>query len=61
VYRPFVKRELPRRVVRELVVLGLGQSGGTVKGLARHLGVAASYRKLLDFVRNNGLLPERNP
>jgi transcriptional regulator with PAS, ATPase and Fis domain len=57
VYRPFQARELPRAVVKELVARGLERSGGTVKALAALLHTEDRYRKLLDFLRNNRLMP----
>jgi len=57
VHRPFIDREIPRSLVRRFVALALEQSGGSVKGLAQHLGEEENYRRLLDFLRNNRLLP----
>jgi transcriptional regulator with GAF, ATPase, and Fis domain len=58
VHRPFVDRELSRPEVRALIAAGLERSGGSVRGLAALLRVEDRYRKLLDFLRNNRLLPE---
>ncbi len=59
VYRPFAARELPRALVQELVALGLARGDGSVRALAATFGVGDRYRKLLDFLRNNRLLPGR--
>jgi transcriptional regulator with GAF, ATPase, and Fis domain len=58
VYEPFMARELPRSVVRELIRRALADSGGSIRALADTLGVPDRYRKLLDFLRNNELLPD---
>ncbi len=57
VWRPFQRRELPRVTVRALVAAGLERSGGSVRRLADLLHTPDRYRKLLDFLRNNDLLP----
>ncbi len=57
VYTPFQEREFSRPLLRLLVKLGLARCDGTVKSLATVLRVEPQYRKLLDFVRNNRLMP----
>ena len=57
VHRPFVARELPRAVLKTLVAQAWDESGGSVKRLASYLHVEDRYRKLLDFLRNNRLMP----
>ncbi len=57
VHRPFVTRELPRAVLKRLVAQAWDESGGSVKRLASYLHVRDRYRKLLDFLRNNRLMP----
>lgn len=57
VHRPFIDRELPRAFVKDLIALGLSNSGGSVKVLAENIHQEHNYRKLLDFLRNNRLLP----
>jgi len=58
VWQPFQDRELPRSAVRELVASGLARAGGSVRDLADLLNTPDRYRKLLDFLRNNDLMPE---
>jgi hypothetical protein len=43
--------------VRALIAMGLERANGSVKDLAALLGEAENYRRLLDFLRNNRLLP----
>jgi two-component system response regulator AtoC len=57
VHGPFVARELPRPVLKALVAAAWEESGGSVKRLASYLHVVDRYRKLLDFLRNNRLMP----
>jgi hypothetical protein len=57
VHRPFIERELTRQLVRELIEVGLQQNEGSVKALANSINEAKNYRRLLDFLRNNRLLP----
>jgi two-component system response regulator AtoC len=57
VYEPFKRHDLPRAAVQEFLALAWGSSGGSVKGLAATLRAADRYRKLVDFLRNNDLLP----
>ena len=57
VHRPFIDRELSRSAVRQFVTIALDRSGGSIKELASLLNEDASYRKLVDFLRNNRLLP----
>lgn len=57
VYRPFMDRELTRSRVRSLIAKGLERADGSVKDLAALLGESDNYRRLLDFLRNNRLLP----
>jgi transcriptional regulator with PAS, ATPase and Fis domain len=56
-HAPFIGRELPRTTLRGIVARGLERSGGSLKELAALLGVGKDYRKLVDFLRNNRLLP----
>jgi DNA-binding NtrC family response regulator len=56
VYAPFQRRELPRAVVKELVSRGLAATGGSIRQLAERWHTGERYRKLLDFLRNNGFL-----
>lgn len=51
VHAPFIRRELPKGVVRHLIALGHREAGGSYKLLARHLRIEAQHKKLLDFVR----------
>jgi len=57
IHQPFIDRELSRTSLREIIARGLELSGGSVKDLATLLGVEKDYRKLVDFLRNNRLLP----
>jgi len=57
VHGPFVERELSRPTVRALIAEGFARGDGSVKSLATLLRVEDRYRKLLDFLRNNRLLP----
>lgn len=57
VHTPFMERELSRSTVRALVECGLERTGGSIKDFAALIGEKSAYRKLLDFLRNNRLLP----
>jgi transcriptional regulator with AAA-type ATPase domain len=63
VWRPFADRRLPKDSVRELVRLAREHVGGatgrpvTTRDVARLFGIEARHKKLLDFLRNNGLRP----
>lgn len=56
VHRPFMERTLERAVVEEVIALAVSRGDGTVRGLAATLRSPDRYRKLLDFLRNSGLL-----
>ena len=55
-HRPYMARELSRERLAEVVELGLRAAGGKVTLLAERWRTEDRYRKLLDFLRNQGFL-----
>jgi transcriptional regulator with GAF, ATPase, and Fis domain len=59
VYRPYMERNLCRKVVRRLVARGLSETRGSYRALLKVFGVAdADYLKFMDFLRHQHLKPE---
>jgi transcriptional regulator with GAF, ATPase, and Fis domain len=60
VHEPFLRRDLNREQVREVIAQGLVHSGGSYKRLLATFGVSSeSYLRFMDFLRHHGLKPSR--
>jgi DNA-binding NtrC family response regulator len=58
VYRPYLRRELSRAEVRDVVARGLTHASGSYKRLLDVFGVdAQDYLKFMDFLRHHQLKP----
>jgi DNA-binding NtrC family response regulator len=58
VYQPFLRRDLNREEVREIVRLGLERSSGSYRVFLARSGVShADYLKAMDFLRHHSLKP----
>ena len=59
VQAPFLRRELDREVVRDLIAGAYEESGRSYKGVAALFGIPGQHKKLLDFLRNHELRIKR--
>ena len=58
VHTPFLDRDLSRREVRQLLTIGLGDSGGSYRRLLELWAVpAGEYKRFMGFVRHHRLQP----
>jgi len=55
---PYLRREIPKSVVRALVARAHAAGGGSYKGLSRVLGIEKDHKKLLNFLWTQGLRPD---
>jgi DNA-binding NtrC family response regulator len=55
VQKPYLRREVSRETARRLVASAYEQAGGSYKEMARLLGVADEYRRLLNFLHFHDL------
>jgi hypothetical protein len=55
VRKPYLRRELGRDEVKQLVQLGYREGGRSYKGMARLFGIEDQYKKLVDFLRHHDL------
>jgi len=55
VAEPFLRRDLSRNDVRDLIERGWREAGGSYKKMARLFGIAADHIRLLNFLRNHRL------
>jgi pSer/pThr/pTyr-binding forkhead associated (FHA) protein len=58
VRKPYLRREIGREDVRNLLLRGFHEGGDTYKGLAKIFRVEEQYKKLVDFIRHHGLHPD---
>ena len=55
VHGPYLRREVSREDVRELVAHALRESGGTYKDVARLYRMEGQYKKFVNFIAHHGL------
>ena len=55
---PFLRRELSRRPIQDLIARALSEAGGSYSGVARLFRIEDDYRKFVDFLRHNQLRPD---
>jgi len=63
IHRPFLARQLSADVVRAVVQRGHDDAGGSYREMGRAFGIEdhREYKKLISFLRNHDLTPDRRP
>jgi hypothetical protein len=55
VRKPYLRRELGREEVKQIIQIGYREGGRSYKGMARLFGIEDQYKKLVDFLRHHDL------